>query len=127
MSQRVVLRLTEYSMRLGSLRTFLETAEKSGAGPRAKVEYMVDAQGSPCLCVELPERASEALEKVSAPRKPTKAQVAVREQLQTRAEAVRTGQPVPGHVPAVAKNGKTLKVRKKCVKKVYRSPSTAKP
>jgi hypothetical protein len=116
-SQRVILRLTEFSMRLGSFRTFLETAEKYGAGPRAVITYMVDSSGHPCLCLELPEKAAEALEKAVRPLKPTRAQEAVSGQLQARKEAVRTGQPVPGHVPAVAKGGKVLKVRKKHVRK----------
>ena len=109
MTQQVVARLSGYAMNLGTLKHFVETAEELGAGTRAKVRYEVDDEGIPRLCLELPERAAEALERASRPPKPTKAQEAVRDQLQARDEAVKAREPVPGHVPPVAKRGKTLK------------------
>jgi hypothetical protein len=108
-TQQVVARLTDFSMNLGTLKAFVETAEKLGAGVRAKVRYAVDAKGTPCLVLELPERAAEALEKASAPPKPTRVQEAVTGQLEARKRAVRSGVPVPGHVPPVARRGKLLK------------------
>lgn len=99
-------------MNLGSLKTFIENAENLGVGPRAKVQYAVNAEGVPVLYVVLPPRAADAVLRAAAGRKPTKAQEAVREQLQARREAVRAGEKVPGHMPPVAKGGRKLKVRK---------------
>lgn len=113
MGARVVLRLTQYTMNRKSLQTFLDQCEENGLGPHGKIVYAVDSEGKPCLVAELPERASDALEKRQTPKGPTKAQEAVREQLQGRREAVESGAPVPGHVPAVAKGGRVLKSRKK--------------
>jgi len=113
MGQRVVLRLNKYTMTAASMRGFLDTAEKLGFPPRGLIVYMQNAAGEPCLVAELPDRAAEALERAKRPREPTKARRAVTEQLQARAEAVKSGSTVPGHVPPVAKGGRVLKTRKK--------------
>lgn len=113
MGQRVVLRLTKYTMNSASLRKFLDTAEELGLGPRGLIEYALDSKGCPCLVAELPDRAAEALTRVRRPKTPTKAQEAVRGQLEARRDAVRSGTAVPGHVPPVAKGGRVLRTRKK--------------
>lgn len=114
MTQRVVMRFGhDYTSLFNALETLVEQSKSLGVGPRSKVQLAVDAQGTPCLYVELPERAAEALDRSAAGRKPTKAREAVTEQLAARKKAVRSGEPVPGHVPPVAKKGRVLKVRKK--------------
>lgn len=109
MTQQVVARLTEFSMNLGTLETFSRTARELGSGPRAKIHFTMDVSGTWCLVLELPERAAEALERAVLPPKPTKAQEAVRGQLQDRQEAVRSGAQVSGYVPPVVKRGRMLK------------------
>ena len=116
MGQRVVLRLTKYTMNPKSLREFLDTAESLGLGPRGTIYYARSANGDGCLVAELPERAAEALKRTRRPETPTKAQQAVRGQLQARQDAVKTGAPVPGHVPPVARRGRVLRTRKKTTK-----------
>jgi hypothetical protein len=113
MGARVVIRLNKYSMTVGSFEEFLKNCKENGLGPRGKIEYRVDPEGNVCLVAELPERAVESLTRSRTPKEPTKARKAVRGQLQARQEAVRSGRPVPGHVPAVVKGGKVLKTRKK--------------
>jgi hypothetical protein len=111
-SCRVVMRLTKWSQNIHTVREFLEQAEKLGAGPRAKMVYAVDSDGHPCLYVDLPAGAAEALEKSQRPKEPTKAQKAVTEQLETRRKAVKAGEKVPGHVPPAVKARKVkLKVK----------------
>ena len=99
-----------------ALREFLDQCEAHGLGPRGKIVYAADSEGHPCLVAELPERSAETLERQRRPKTPTKAQEAVRGQLETRRAAVRGGGTVPGHVPPVAKNGRVLKTRKKRTK-----------
>lgn len=113
MGDRVVLRLSEYSMTLKSFQEFLDTCGVLGLGPRGKIVYSEDSEGHPCLVANLPEKAAEALEKERRLKTPTKVQTAVRDQLQGRREAVKAGNPLPGHLPAVAKGGKVLKTGKK--------------
>lgn len=116
MSRRVVMRLSKWSQDIETVEKFLAQAKELGAGPKARLNYAVDANGVPCFYVELPEKAAEALEKRQRPRQPTKAQQAVREQLEARQKAVKAGKPVSGHVPPVAKNGKVIRLKKKKVK-----------
>lgn len=113
MAQRVVVRLTEWTLSVASLKVFLQKCEDLGVGPRGKVHYAVDDNQVPCFYVELPERAADALLRAAAGPRATKAQQAVSGQLTARKEAVSSGQKVPGHVPAVARGGKVLKTRKK--------------
>lgn len=113
MGQRIVLRLTEWTMTAKALREFCDKMDELGIGPRTKIYYAVDGNGVPCFYAELPQSASAALTKAATPPRPTKAQQAVRGQLQARAEAVKAKQPLPGHVPAVARGGRVLKTRKK--------------
>lgn len=107
------MRLSKWTQNVETMEQFLHQVRELGAGPRAVVNYAVDAQGIPCLYVELPEKAAEALERRQRPKPPTKAQKAVRDQLESRQKAVRSGQPVPGHVAPVARDGKVLRIRKK--------------
>lgn len=113
MGVRVVLRLNKYTMNRQSFQEFLNKTEELGLRQRDPITYMQDHEGNPCLVAEIPERAAEAVVRRVRPKTPTKAQAAVREQLQGRREAVRDGKPLPGHVPAVVKNGRVLKTRKK--------------
>lgn len=113
MGARIVLRLNKYTMNRKSLQEFLDKAEELGLRQNDEIVYALDHEGRPCLVAELPERAVEGLERKARLREPTKAQQAVREQLQSRRAAVKTGSAVPGHVPPVAKNGRVLKTRKK--------------
>lgn len=118
MTQRIVMRFNhDYETLFGALCFLVDQGRELGVGTRSKVQYAVDAEGVPCLYVELPERAAEALERAAAGPRATKAQQAVRGQLQARAEAVRSGEPVPGHVPPVAKRGRVLKTTKTTRKK----------
>lgn len=117
MTQRIVMRFgKDYETLFGALEFLVDQGRALGVGTRSKVQFAVDAEGIPCLTVELPERAAEALERSAVGPKATKAQEAVRGQLQARREAVRSGDPVPGHVPPVAKRGRMLKTRKKKTK-----------
>lgn len=113
MSYRAVLRLTEHTETIERMEAFLAQARELGAGPRTKVAYMADPSGRPVLVIELPEKAAEAFEKAATPKRATKAQQAVRGQLEARDKAVRAKQPVPGHVKPVAKQGKVIVRRKK--------------
>lgn len=113
MGARVVLRLNRYTMNRKSLREFLDKTEELGTRQLDEIVYALDHEGNPCLVAELPERAVEGLERKTRPAPPTKAQAAVADQLQGRRKAVADGQPLPGHVPPVAKNGRVLKTRKK--------------
>lgn len=113
MGARVVLRLNKYTMNRQSFQEFLKKLEELDVPMRAPITYMLDHEGRPCLVAELPEKAAERVERRARVKEPTKAQQAVREQLQGRRAAVRSGQPLPGHVPAVAKNGRVLKTRKR--------------
>lgn len=112
MGDRVVLRLNQFSMNVKSLREFLDTCTGLGLGPHGRIVYAQDREGRPCLVAELPERAAEALEKSRRGKAPTRAQQAVADQLEGRREAVQSGLPVAGHVPAVARGGKILKTGK---------------
>lgn len=117
MTQRIVMRFNrDYETLFGALTFLVDQGKELGVGTRGKVQFAVDAEGVPCLTVELPERAAEALERSAAGPRATKAQEAVRGQLQARREAVRSGEPVPGHVPPVAKRGRMLKTGKKKTK-----------
>lgn len=113
MSRRVVMRLSKWSQDIETVEKFFAQAKELGAGPRARMNYAVAADGTPCFYIELPEKAAEALEKRQRPKQPTKAQQAVKEQLEARQNAVRAGKPVPGHVAPVAQNGKVIRLRKK--------------
>lgn len=113
MGARIVLRLNKYTMNRKSLREFLDKAEELGLRQNDPITYALDHEGKPCLVAELPERAVEGLERKTRLKTPTMAQQAVRDQLQARRAAVETGEAVTGHVPAVARNGKVLKTRKK--------------
>lgn len=107
------MRLSQWAQNIDTVEQFIAQAKELGAGPRAKMHYAMDANGQPCFYVELPEKAAEALEKRQQPKQPTKAQQAVRDQLEARKRAVRSGEPVPGHMAPVAKDGKVIRIRKK--------------
>lgn len=113
MGVRIVLRLNEYTMNEQSFQEFLDKARELGLRRRDPIVYALDHEGRACLVAELAERPVEALVRKVRPKQPTKAQAAVSDQLQGRHAAVQSGQPVPGHVPPVAKRGKVLKTRKK--------------
>lgn len=114
MTQRIVMRFSrDYETLWGALEFMVDQGRAVGLGTRSKVQFAVDANGVPCLFVELPERAAEALARSAAGPKTTKAQEAVSGQLRARKEAVQTGEPVPGHVPPVVKHGRVLKTGKK--------------
>lgn len=116
MSKRVVMRLTNWSQDIGNVEKFLAQAKELGAGPRAKLNYAVDANGCPCFYIVLPEKAAEALAKRQQPKAPSKAQAAVQKQLEDRRTAIKSGKEVPGYVKPVARDGKIIvriKKRKK--------------
>lgn len=113
MSQRVVMHLTQWSQNIQTVQEFLNYALEAGAGPRSKVVYAVDADGRPCFYVDLPAGAAEAMKRRTRTKEPTKAQKAVREQLEARQAAVEAGERVSGHVPPVAKGGKVLRVKRR--------------
>lgn len=114
MSRRVVMRLNEWTQDIKTVRELLDQAEEHGAGPRSKLIYAIDSDGHPCFYIDLPDRAVEAEQRRKRSKAPTKAQEAVREQLEARREALAAGEEVPGYVPPVAKNGRVkVKVRKK--------------
>lgn len=113
MGARVVLRLNKYTMTRQSFQEFMNKLEELDVPMRAPIVYALDHEGRPCLVAELPEKAAERVERRVRVKEPTKAQKAVREQLQGRREAVKAGQPLSGHVPAVAKNGRVLKTKKR--------------
>lgn len=113
MSQRVVMHLTKWTQNVQTFQEFLTAAVELGAGPRAKVVFAHDSDGHPCFYVDLPDGASDALEKRRKPKEPTKAQKAVKSQLEDRKRAVQDGKEVPGHVRPVVRGGKVLKVKVK--------------
>lgn len=107
------MRLTDFSENIGTVQAFLDQARNHGAGPRAKITYAVDSNGIPCFYIELPESAVAALARKERPPVRTKAQQAVRDQVEARLAAVKAESPVPGHVPPVARRGKVLKAKVK--------------
>lgn len=111
MSRRAVMRLNQWTQDIKTVRELLDQAEANGAGPRSKLVYAVDSDGHPCFYIDLPDRATEALEKRKRPKPKTKAQQAVTEQLEARKRAVEAGEKVPGHVAPVAKNGRPIRVK----------------
>lgn len=109
MSKRVVLRLTKWSQDIENVEKFLSHARELGADQKSKLEYAVDANGQPCFYIVLPEKAAEALDRKLRPKAPSKAQAAVKSQLEAHRDAVKSGKKVPGHVSPVVRDGKVVK------------------
>lgn len=90
MSQRLVLRLTDYSQTVDSYEEFFRSARSMGVVGKAKVQYAVDSGGHPIAYIELPAWAPVAVQK---PPQRTKRQQATRDRTEARRREVAAEKP----------------------------------